>query len=103
MGAEKNLINSVDENEFSVTGEIERKLSINKIDGSKLINLSNNTEFNTVKVNVTTAQDNISSIQQTLNSINSQITGITTNYVMKSTYETDIANIWDRLTWHDLD
>ena len=103
MYAEKNAIDSVDADEFTITGDIERKLSINKIDGVKLINLDNNTDFSAVKADVSTAKDTIKTIRSELDGINQQITGITTNYVQKSTYDEEVANIWDRLTWHDLD
>lgn len=100
--AEKNVIAAVNAEEFTVTDDIERKLSINKIDGAKLINLDNNEMFNAVKTDVNTAKDNIGAIQKSLDGLNSSITNIHTNYVLKTTYENDMSEVWDRLTWHEL-
>ncbi len=100
--AERNIIAAVNEEEFSVTGDIERKLEILKIDGSKIINLDNNTLFNTVKTNVNTATDNITQIQKSIEGLNASITNIHTNYVLTTTYEQGMSDVWDRLTWHEL-
>lgn len=98
--AEKNIINDISE-EFNID-EIDRKLSILSIDGGKIINLSNNIEFNQVKSNVSSAVDNINSIQAQLGGINSSITTIYNKFVLKETYNNDMSEVWDRLTWHEL-
>ena len=92
-GAEKNIINAVSE-EFSID-EIERKLSLHVIDGKKIINLMNNTDFSGV-------YSDVNNIKSQLNDINSSITGMYSKFVLKETYDNDMSNVWHRLTWHEL-
>lgn len=102
--AEQNIINSVSE-EFIVSNDGERKLQLVSIDGSKIANLSNNSDFNTVKIDLVSAQNDIESISSSLNSINASLVTMNNkfnNYVLITDHENDMANVWERLTWHEL-
>ena len=101
--AEKNIINSVEEAEFSI--DENRKLSLISIDGSKISNLTSNTEYNTVKIDLITVQNDVSSINSSLSSINSTLITLDNkfnNYVLSEAYNKDMEDVWDALTWHEL-
>jgi hypothetical protein len=75
------------------------------VDGSKINNLGANTDFNTVKIDLVSAQNDISSINTTLNSINTSLVTMNNkfnNYVLITDYENDMSDVWERLTWHEL-
>lgn len=97
---EINVINSVSA-EFSID-DIERKLSLVKVDGSKIVNLTNNNDFNTLSANVNIISTNVNNISSELNDINASIVSIHNNYVLKKIYDEDMLNVWDRLSWHEL-
>lgn len=102
--AEKNIINSISE-EFSISNDNARKLSVVSIDGSKIINLNNNSDFNTAKIDLISAKNDISSINSNLNTINASLVTINNkfdNYVLITEHEKGMADVWERLTWHEL-
>ncbi len=103
-GAEKNLINLVS-SEFTISEDEMRQLSINAVDGSKIINLTNNSEFNTIAADLSSAQDSIKAISSNLTSINTSLVTINNkfnNYVTTEKHEDDVSSILERLVWHDL-
>ena len=104
--AEKNVINDVSE-EFEV--DENRKLKIKSVDGSKISNIDANEAFKELSLAVQSAQDDIAANAGEINTLQSQFATLNTtlnakfdDYVLKQTYESDIANIRDHLTWHDL-
>lgn len=104
MEAEKNKINGVS-NEFTISDDDDRILSLVAVDGSKITNLKGNTEFNTLSLNLVSVSDNVSAIQTTLSNINSSLTTINANfnnYVLKETYNDDLARLENYVTWHEL-
>lgn len=102
--AEKNIINSVS-SEFAVSDDSERKLSLTTVDGAKIINLTNNTDFNQVKIDLITISNDVGNISSTLDSINASLVTIGNkfgNYVLQSDYDDDMRDVWNCLTWHEL-
>lgn len=98
--AEKNKINAVS-TEFGID-EIDRCLSIVSVDGSKISNLGNNDTFKSMQTTVNATSQNVNNINNELNSINAAITSIHNNYLLKSKYNEDMLEVWDRLAWHEL-
>jgi predicted nucleic acid-binding Zn-ribbon protein len=98
--AEKNKINSVSA-EFSID-EIERKLSLVKVDGSKIVNITNNNDFKSLSTTVNTISTNVNNINTELNNINEAIVSIHNNYVLKQIYDKDMLDVWNRLSWHEI-
>jgi hypothetical protein len=104
--AEKNVINEVSE-EFEV--DENRKLKIKSVDGSKISNIDANEAFKELALAVQSAQDDIAGHTSDINklesdfaTLNTTLTAKLNDYVLKTTYNSDIAEIRDHLTWHDL-
>lgn len=105
--AEKNIINDINTDEFSLTDSIERKLQINKIDGAKIENLHNNAEFIVVVNDISTINDNIATMSTQMLTTSQQL--VTINKTLTD-LNTTVANMDDRLSdiersviWIDLD
>lgn len=108
-GAEVNVISSVDEIEFNV---IDKHLSINSIDVSKIKNLSSSSavsELNaklgalTQKVEVNTG--NIAANTSGLNILTGRVESIEkrlNDYVTIASYEAEMAQIKDAIQWHEV-
>ncbi len=103
--AERNIINSIDETEFSITGAIERKLSVKKISGSK-VNLQDNDDFVTVASGITTINTNLSTLSGEVNNITSQLSTINSNITNTNTridnVSTRLSAVEQSITWTDL-
>ena len=102
-GAQKNFINDVS-NEFSVSND-EKKLTIAQVDGNKIINLTNNTDFNTVRLNLITVSNDTADIKSKLDTMSSTLVNINANfnnYVLKTEHNKDMSDIWEHLTWHEI-
>lgn len=104
--AEKNIINAIDANEFDITHDIERKLSIKQIDGSKIKNLKNNVDFTNAINDISTLNDNLSKLSQQVSKTQSRLEEINATI---SDLNTTVDNMDDRLslveqsiTWVDL-
>lgn len=104
--AEQNIINSVDENEFSVTNDIERKLSIKAIEGQKITNLKDNSEFAEVVTDIQTINDNLESVETEVSTVKSQLATINTSLTTMNTTVTNLANrlsdVEEAITWQEL-
>lgn len=108
--AEKNVINDVTD-EFAI--DEDRVLSIVSIPATKISELSKNTEFAQALIDIQAASDDIGAIEEAIldiqTTINTNGTSITTLSADLSKlakrvdgHDTDIANIFDILTWKDL-
>lgn len=95
-GAEKNVINSVSD-EFTI--DENRNLTVKKINGIKIEGLASNTEFATLKNSVDANTESLKTFGIRLDTVETKFN----DYVLKSTYETDIGEIRDILTWKDMD
>ena len=104
--AEQNIINSVDENEFSVTNDIERKLSIKAIEGRKITNLKDNSEFAEVVTDIQTINDNLESVETEVSTVKSQLATINTSLTTMNTTVTNLTNrlsdVEEAITWQEL-
>ena len=83
------FIRSVDNQELSIDNS--GKLSIVQVDSSKITGLQE-------ALNSKANQDTVDTISTKVNSIADQLT----NFVLKSQHEKDIAELWDVLTWKDI-
>ena len=104
--AEENFIKSVDENEFSVTGDIERKLSIKTIEGQKITNLKDNSEFAEVVADIQTINDNLGNVETEVSTVKSQLATINTSLTTMNTTITNLTNrlsdVEEAITWQEL-
>lgn len=104
-----NFITAVDTTQLKVENST---LSIINIDGSIITNLNNNTEFNNIKVIGESNASKITSLEELTSvhttKINENIIKIgeiennLNNYVLKSTYDVDLKEIRDILTWQEM-
>lgn len=108
--AEKNIIASVSD-EFTI--DTDRKLSVNKIDGSKIENLANNADFTVVQGDITSLETDVGEIQSTLASVATTLTSLSTGLSETKTdlssltarvekNELDIVELYKMLTWQEL-
>ena len=97
--AEKNKINDVSA-EFDI--DENRKLSLISVDGEKIINLANNTEFKLVNGSLTSINGNIKNITSQLEQLAMDLTTIENNYMSKDAHNKDINDLWQHLIWHEL-
>lgn len=87
-GAEVNVINSVDENEFNIDN---RNLSLKSVPASKLTDLLNHEVITGLQDQITINTTNITNLTQELN-----------NYVTLAAYQTEIAAIKSAISWVDI-
>lgn len=103
--AERNIINTIDDNEFIITGDIERKLSIKTVSGAK-VDLQANEDFKTVVLNINDINKNISTMSTKLSTTETQLQTINNTLATVNTALTNMDNRLDAVeqsvTWVEL-
>lgn len=107
--AQVNIIDSVDEIEFNV---INKHLSVNSIDGSKIKNLENtqalqnlNASLSALNKKVETNTLNISSNTSSINVLNAKVQNIEAslnNYVTTAYFTAEMNAVKDAIRWHEV-
>lgn len=103
--AEKNIINAVDANEFNISDDIERKLSIKAVSGAK-VNLQTNEDFKTVVLNIDDINKNISTMSTKLSTTETQLQTINNTLATVNTaltnMDTRLDAVEQSVTWINL-
>lgn len=101
-GAEINIISSVDEIEFNV---INKHLSINSIDASKIKNLDSSNVANDLNAKLAALTQKVEINTSSLNILTGKVENIENrlnDYVTIASYEAEMAQIKDAITWHEV-